>query len=199
MKYCHNCGKEIPQGADYCPECGYHIAYVSPARNWWNWNWNYDRNRYRRDNDWWGLVTALGFLVVIGLTIAAYPDAFSRLIKYLESFATYGHPVLPSYNLGQVLIYLFNLSGIWGLIAAALRFFVTGSASRAARDGVGAIFSLYTASILTRFYAGFFNGWGLVGMWIVGLVILIIADALITFFVPRRMQLYNRSYTMAES
>jgi hypothetical protein len=186
MKYCNNCGKEIPQGAVYCPECGRSVTYVAPPQTWWNWD------RYTRENDWWGLVTAFGFLVVIGLTIVAYPDVFSRITRYLESFATYGHPVLPSYNLGQVLIYLFNLSGLWGIIAAVLRFFVTGSASKAARDGAGAIFSLYTANILTQFYGGFFNGWGLVGMWIVGLVILIVADALIAFFVPRRVVLYNR-------
>jgi len=198
MKYCNNCGKEIPQDSAYCPECGCSIANSASDRTWWNSSWNSDRNQYRRENDWWGLVTALGFFVVIGLTIAAYPDVFSRVVKYLESFATYGHPVLPSYNLGQVLIYLFNLSGIWGIIAAALRFVLTGSASRAARDGVGAIFSLYTASILTRFYGGFFNGWGLVGMCIVGLIILIIAEALITFFVPRRLQLYDRSHITAD-
>jgi hypothetical protein len=190
MRYCNNCGKEIPQDAVYCPECGSSIAVGASPRTWWN--RNSERNRYGRENDWWGLVTAIGFLVIIGLTIAAYPDVFSRVIRYLESFGTYGHPVLPPYYLGQVMIYLLNLSGVWGIIAAALRFVLTGSASRAARDGVGAIFSLCTASILTRFYEGFFNGWGLVGMWIVGLVILIIADALITFFVPRRMALYNK-------
>lgn len=188
MKYCNNCGKEIPQGAVYCPECGCSVASTTQTR----WNWNSDHNRHRRENDWWGLVTAIGFFVIIGLTIAAYPDVFSRVIRYLESFGTYGHPVLPPYYLGQVIIYLLNLSGIWGIIAAALRFVLIGSASRAARDGVGAIFSLYTASILTRFYEGFFNGWGLLGMWIVGMVILIIADVLITFFVPRRIALYNR-------
>jgi len=185
MKNCSNCGKEIPQDSIYCPVCGSNLA-TSPARTWWN-----SDQRYGRDNDWWGIVTAVGFFVIILLTIAAYPDVFSKIVKYLESFGTYGHPVLPSYGLGQIMIYFFNLSGIWGLISAALRFFLTGSASRATRDGVGAIFALYTASILTRFYAGSFNGWGLVSMWVVGLVIVIIADALITFFVPRKVALYN--------
>jgi len=187
---CEKCGSEIPHDATYCPSCGSKITFTQ-SRSGWNWGWN--RPVYhRRENDWWGLVTAAGFLIIIGLTIVSYPDVFNRIGNYLESFATYGHPVLPPHSLGQIIIYFLNLSGIWGLIAAALRFVVTGSGSRAARDGVGALFSLYTAGILTQFYAGAFGGWGLVGMWFVGLVVLIVADALITIFVPRRFSLYER-------
>lgn len=139
------------------------------------------------------MITFAGFLVIVALTISAYPDVFTRIINYLESFGRYGYPVLPSYNVGQVMIYFLNLSGIWGLIAAALRFFLTGYRSRAARDGVGALFSLYTANLLTQFYAGAFRGSGLVGLWVVGLVVVIVADALITFFVPRRVSPYTRN------
>jgi hypothetical protein len=190
--HCGTCGTEVPNDAAYCPNCGSKISLAS-SRSDWNWRWNKrDYYSHRREDDWWGLVTAAGFFIVIGLTIAAYPDVFNRVVNYFQSFETYGHPVLPSYNLWQVLIYFFNLSGIWGLIAAALRFFITSSGSRAARDGVGALFSLYTANILTQFYSGAFGGWALVGMWIVGLVVVIVADALITFFVPRRISLYAR-------
>jgi len=185
MNYCDKCGKGVAQDALYCPNCGSKLTFATSQSNrkWRN------RNHSKRENDWWGLVTALGFFVIIGLTIAAYPDVLTRAAKYLESFATYGHPVLPPYDLGQVLIYLFNLSGIWGLVAAFLRFLVTSNVSRSARDGVGALFSLYTAYILTRFYGGAIGGWDLVWMWIVGLVVLIIVNALIALFVPRRIPL----------
>ena len=188
LSHCENCGNEIPSDAIYCPNCGSKVEFSTRRRR----DWTGDDYYYRRRGDWWGLVAAAGFLVVFGLTFATYPDLFGRIGSYLESFAAYGHPVLPSYNLGQVLIYFFNLCGIWGLIAATLRFVVTNSAARSARDGVGAIFAFYTANILTQFYAGAFGGWGLVGMWLVGLFAVIVADALITLLVPRRIPLYAR-------
>ncbi len=90
------------------------------------------------------------------------------------------------------MIYFLNLSGIWGLIAAVLRFLLTGSGARAARDGVGALFSLYTADLLAQFYSGAFRGSDLVELWFVGLFAVIIASILITLFVPRKISLYGR-------
>ena len=185
LDHCSNCGSEVPGEAVFCPNCGFRVTHSAFPKV----DWDRHPRHIHRENDWWGLVSAAGFLVVVGLTVIAYPDALGRIVSYLESFGVYGHPVLPSYNLGAVLIYFFNLAGIWGLIAGALRFLVTGSGARAGRDIVGALFSLYTADILGQFYSHLFGGWDLVGMWIVGLAVVIVADALISLFVPKRIPL----------
>jgi hypothetical protein len=96
----------------------------------------------------------------------------------------YGHPVLPVYGLGQIVIYFLTISGIWGLVAAALRFAFTNSLSRPMRDIVGALFALYIASSFSQFYARTITGWGLVLAFIVGLAIVITADAALRIFVP---------------
>ena len=189
MDRCYKCGNDVPQQAVFCPSCGARVSNNSR----WDWNWRRSGSDWREPTDWWGLVTAAGFLVIILFTFARYPDVFSRIGAYLESWGTFGHPVLPPYSLGEVLIYFINACGVWGLLAATLRFVLTSQVSRSARDGVGALFSLYTAGILGQFYVHSLGGWGLVGMWIVGLVAVIIADALITIFLPRRISMHERA------
>ncbi len=185
---CEKCGAEAPNGAVYCPNCGSRILRVPSGSNW-DWNWKISS---QKEPDWWGLILAAGFLIVFFITITTFPDVFTKLTNYFESFETFGHAVLPPYALGQIMIFFFNLCGIWGLVAAALRFGLTGSGSRALSDGVGALFSLYTAEILIQFYAGTIRGTELVGLWIVGLFFLIVASALITLFVPRKISFYAR-------
>ena len=186
LNQCQNCGREIPLGAGYCPNCGAQVSSVNnPVET--AQRWRHERRR-RPEDDWWGVVTAAGFFVIIGLTIFAYPDVFSRIIDYLESFATYGHPVLPPYSLGEVIIYFFYLSGIWGLIAAGLRFALTNRITKPTQDVVGALFALYIGNSFSMFYAGAYGGWGLLGTLILGLAVVIIASALIGYFVPRAVK-----------
>ncbi|HZW58619.1 MAG TPA: zinc ribbon domain-containing protein [Nitrososphaerales archaeon] len=183
VTYCSNCGKEIPAGALYCSNCG--AKAVSTVSQGY-WQRDHSRRARRREEDgWWGAVRALGFLAIIVLTIVTYPNVFSLIADYFRSFVTYGHPVLPPYSLGQVIIFFFNVSGIWGLIAAGLRFAFTNSYVRAAQDVAGALFALYIARTFTEFYARAFGGWGLLGYLALGLVGVIIASALIGFAVPR--------------
>ena len=33
MRYCENCGKEIPEGSGFCPECGAHQTVISAGRS----------------------------------------------------------------------------------------------------------------------------------------------------------------------
>jgi hypothetical protein len=153
--------------------------------------WERRRRREREPGDWWGAINGIGFLVIILLTISQYPDVFVLLSRYFQSWGTYGYPVLPGRQLGQVIVYLLTVSGIWGLVSAALRFAFTNSLSRPARDIVGALFALYMANSFTQFYAGTIHGTGLVVAFFIGLIAVVIANALIAYFVPRRQRSYQ--------
>ena len=185
--YCSRCGKELPSDASYCPSCGARVGVYSPA-NWW---WEWQRRRPER-HEWepmdaaWGAVRAVGFLLIIGLTIFFYPDVFVLLIRYFETWETYGHPVLPPSALGQVIIFLFATSGAWGVLSSAVGLALTNRLGRHIRRMVGGGFSLYVAYIFYEFYAGVFRGAGLVLLIFVGLAIMVLLDALVWHFVPRR-------------
>lgn len=187
VKYCTKCGRELPENAVFCPYCGVNIqsGVGAPSETFWH-SRVYRRERRRRRGDWWGAVTALGFIVIIGATIINYPDVFTRIIDYFASFGVYGHPVLPSYSLGQVIVYFFLVAGIWGIVAAGLRFAFTGAMSNAAQDAVGGIFALYISNVFSQFYSHSYGGWGLVGLLAAGLVVVIVANALIAFLVPNQ-------------
>ncbi len=193
--YCHQCGKELAPGAAYCHSCGARTG-ESPPEAWWSERqrerWEHRRERWE-SREWspidaaWGAVTGVGYLIIIGLTIFYYPDVFNLLGKYFESWGTYGYPVLPNHALGRVLIFLFTASGVWGILSSATRLAITSRLSRPLRGIVSALFSLYLAYILTRFYDGALTGAALVLAFFVGLAIMIVASAMIRHFVPRRM------------
>ena len=184
--FCQSCGKELAPGAAYCQNCGARVGEYSPA-DWWAWR----RERWER-RDWepvdaaWGAIRGVGFLIIIGLMVFWYPDVFTLVVKYLESWGIYGHPVLPPHDLGQVFIFLFTAGGLWGLASSGLRLVFTSRFARPLRDVVGALFSLYVAFILTQFYSGNIHGAGLVLVFFVGLAIMVMANALVSHFLPRR-------------
>ncbi len=185
--YCHRCGKELPQDALYCINCGAKVGEYSPAERWWEW-----RMERRRRHEWdpvdaaWGAVSAVGFLVILGLTIAEYPDVITLLVRYLESWGTYGHPVLPPYALGQAIIFLFTAGGIWGLVSSALRLTTTNRIARPMRNVVGAGFSLFIAFVLYEFYANAIHGAEVVLAFFIGLAAMVLLDALIDYYIPRK-------------
>jgi len=185
--YCQRCGKELAPGAVYCQNCGARVGEYSPADWWWTWR----RERWER-HEWepidaaWGAVTGVGYLIIIGLMIFWYPDVFTLLVKYLESWGTYGHPVLPGHSLGQAMIFLFTASGIWGILSSGGRLALTRRVARPLRGVVGGLFSLYVAFVLTSFYAKAINGAGLVLAFFVGLAAMVVTNALISFLLPRR-------------
>jgi zinc-ribbon domain len=188
--YCHKCGKEIPEDSAYCPSCGTKVGGYSPADYWW------ERRRWQRErrprHEWDPMDTALaavrgvGFLVILGLTVVQYPDVFVLMFRYLESWGTYGYPVLPPHALGQVIIFLFTAGGAWGLVSSGLRLGFSHRLRGPMRDIVSAVFSLYIAYVFTLFYAGTIRGSVLVLDFFVGLAAVVVVSALITGFVPRR-------------
>jgi len=189
--YCHKCGKELPQDAAYCANCGARVGGYTPAEYWWG-RWDRDRDRERHRHDWepadaaWGALRAVGFLVVIGLTIARFPDVFVLILRYLESWGTYGYPVLPPSALGQVIVFFLTAGGVWGLVSSGLRLAFSGRLRRPLRDIVGDVFSLYVAYAFAQFYARTIRGAGLVLAFFIGLAAVVLVNALITHFVPRR-------------
>jgi hypothetical protein len=188
MAFCSNCGKQLTEGADYCIYCGSRVGGASHYGGRWDRDWERRWRHDRRERDgWWGAVSAFGFLIVVGLTISTYPNVFSLLGTYLQSWGTHGYPVLPNSELGKVIVFLLVASGVWGLVSACLRFAFTSSLRRPLINVVGALFSLYLANAFTRFYAGEIRGAGLVLAFFVGLAIVIIADAVVSLAVPRRI------------
>ena len=185
--YCQRCGRELAPGAAYCHNCGARVGEYSPS-DWW---WSRPRERWER-RDWepvdaaWGAVNAVGYLIILGLMIFWHPDVFALLVRYLESWGTYGHPVLPPHALGQVIIFLFTAGGLWGLVSSALRLVFTARVARPVRGVIGALFSLYVAFALTQFYARVLSGAGLVLAFFVGLAGVVLANALTWHFLPRR-------------
>jgi len=194
LAFCSNCGKELSEGADYCIHCGARVGRTDFGRRWER-DWDRRRRHERRERDgWWGAVSAFGFLIILGLTISLYPNVFSLLGTYFQSWGAHGYPILPGAALGKVFIFLFVAGGVWGLVSACLRFAFTDSFARPMRNIVGALFSLYVASLLTRYYAFEIRGSGLVLAFFVGLAIVVIADAVISFFVPRHLSARPRQY-----
>jgi len=185
--YCQRCGKELAPGAAYCQNCGARVGGYSPADWWWTW-----RREERGRHEWepidaaWGAINGVGYLIILGLMVFWYPDVFTLLVKYLGSWGAYGHPVLPGHALGQVIIFLFTACGVWGMLSSGGRLALTSRVARPLRGIVGGLFSLYVAFILTSFYARAINGAGLVLAFFVGVAGMVVTNALITFFLPRR-------------
>jgi hypothetical protein len=192
--YCQRCGKELASGAAYCQYCGTKVGEYSPADWWWErQRWRWERREERRErHDWepidaaWGAVAGVGYLIIIGLMVFWYPDVLTLVVKYLESWGTYGHPVLPGHALGQAMIFLFASCGVWGIVTSGLRLVLTSRLTKSLRGVVGGLFSLYIAFILGSFYGRALSGAGLVLAFFVGLAAMIVVDSMISLFVPRR-------------
>jgi hypothetical protein len=185
LTFCSKCGKELTQDAAYCIHCGARVGEPLPFGRRREWGWERQRRHERPRDGWWGAVNAFGFLVIIGLTINQYPDVFSLINRYLESWGAHGYPLLPGHALGQIVIFFLTASGVWGLVSAGLRFAFTDSLSRPMRGVVGALFALYIANSFSQFYAGTIRGSGLVLDFFIGLAVVIIADAVIALSLPR--------------
>ncbi len=185
LAFCSKCGKELTPDAAYCIHCGAR-AGATPFQDRWDWRWERPRHERRRGG-WIGVVNAFGILTILGLTISQYPDVFLLIGRYLGSWGAHGYPVLPGDALGRVIVYFFTACGVWGLIVAALRFAFTDAFSRPMRDIVGALFALYIAGSFSQFYSGAIRGSGLVLALIMGLAFVIVANAVIAFFLPHRI------------
>jgi len=107
-------------------------------------------------------------------------------VKYFESWGTYGHPVLPSYTLGQPTIFVFAAGGVWGVVSSGFRLALSSRFAKSLTGATGGMFSLYVAFILNRFYTKAIDGAGLVLVFFLGLAVLVLVNAMITHFVPRR-------------
>jgi hypothetical protein len=117
----------------------------------------------------------VGYLIINRLTIFWYPDLFTLLVKYLEGWGTYGHPVPSGNALGNL-----EFGG---------RLAFTSRIAGLLRDVVGDLISLYVAFVLTSFYGKAINGARLVPAFLVGLAAMVVTNALISFFLPRRRAL----------
>jgi hypothetical protein len=132
--------------------------------------------RQRNSSGIWGVLSFLGFLVIIGLTFSTYPNVIDRIASYFSELATLGRLVLPPANLGQPLIYFLNLSGIWQIILGALRLASARNARGAISDVVSGAYALYLAHLFSEFYGRIIAGHSLVFYGLLGLAGVIIVD-----------------------
>ncbi len=172
IEYCPKCGEKIPKVGAYCSKCGYYVQSSYQRERYVHWK----RRSY--DNVLWGLISIAGFLIVLGLTISAYPDLFSRVVSYLMEFGTYAKPVLPPYSLGQPLMHFLNLSGIWGVVFGAIRLAVGHSPREAIGNITWSPFAFYLAYMLSQFFNQAFRGSPLVLFAIFGAVVFMIVNAI---------------------
>jgi hypothetical protein len=193
MTFCTRCGKELKEGDDFCSRCGARVGGEGAGGRWegrWgdHWELRWQRHRWRETerDGLWGAFRGFGFLIILGLAVILYPDVFSLIVLYFKSWGTHGYPVLPGHALGDVIVFLLYAGGVWGLFTSLLRLVFSHRLRRPLRHAVGALFSLYFAYALTRFYAGAMRGSGLVFAFFVGLACLVLANALIFALVPRR-------------
>ncbi len=128
--------------------------------------------------DFFWVVPLGGIFIIFGLTFAVYPDVFQRIWNYMRLLAVNGRPLLPPYTLGQVIMFFFNVAGVWGLVSAGLRFVFRHPARKAVGDVAGAFFAFFLAYILSLYYGGSIAGISLISLAIVGLGVVIVVNAI---------------------
>ncbi len=179
IEYCPTCGQRVSsEGAAYCDKCGSPLGGDTNTRGSQRQETWMGRRRRPRDryDPVWGIVSFIGFLVILGLTFLAFPNLISRIASYFEELARLGRPVLPSYNLGEPLIYFLNISGIWGIIFGALGMGFGRGLRRSVDSIISGAYSLYLAQLFSQFYSRAIAGETLVLDAIVGLGLVIIAQ-----------------------
>jgi len=127
-----------------------------------------ETSAHKKKDSFW-VVPTVGFLITIALTLLIYPNLPQDIIVYFKTFERYGGPVLPPYNIGQALIFFFSISGMWGLVAASLRYVFRHPVKKVVEDVMGSFF----AFILSAYYAGTITGRKLILLFIVGLIAVI--------------------------
>ena len=132
--------------------------------------------RKRKDAFW--IVPTVGFLITIALTLLIYPNLPEDIIVYFKTFERDGRPVLPPYNIGQALIFFFSISGMWGLVAASVRYVFRQPAKKVVEDVMGSFFAFFLSLILSAYYAGTITGRKLILLFIIGLVVVIAVNVI---------------------
>ena len=145
------------------------------------------RPSQRADIFW--VVPLGGLFIIFGLTLAVYPDVFQRTWSYFRLLAVNGRPLLPPYSLGQVIMFFFNVAGVWGLVSAGLRFVFGHPASKAVGDVMGGFFAFFLAYILSLYYRGEIAGISLIPLAVVGLGIVIVVNAIASHLEVTRSRL----------
>lgn len=131
-----------------------------------------ETSAHKKKDSFW-IVPTVGFLITIALTVIIYPNLPQDIIVYFKTFERYGGPVLPPYNIGQALIFFFSISGMWGLVAASLRYVFRHPVKKVVEDVMGSFFAFFIAFILSAYYAGTITGRKLILLFIIGLVVVI--------------------------
>lgn len=131
-----------------------------------------ETSAHKKKDSFW-IVPTVGFLITIALTVIIYPNLPQDIIVYFKTFERYGGPVLPPYNIGQALIFFFSISGMWGLVAASLRYVFRHPVKKVVEDVMGSFFAFFIAFILSAYYAGTITGRKLILLFIVGLIAVI--------------------------
>jgi hypothetical protein len=151
----------------------------------------FQNNRLRTPDFFW-IVPLGGFFIIVGLTLAQYPDIFQLISNYFRTLTETNRAVMPPLRLGQAIVFFFLVSGGWGLVAAALRFVFGHSPAKAVGDIMGSFFAFLIAFLLNQYYQGTVSALSLIPLLIVGLGVVVIINA-VASHLQRRTQFYRRT------
>lgn len=151
----------------------------------------FESNRVRAPDFFW-IVPLGGFFIIVGLTLAQYPDVFQLIGNYFRTLTESNTFVRPPLRLGEATVFFFLVSGGWGLVAAALRFVFGHAPAKAVGDVMGSFFAFLVAFLVNQYYHGAVSAASLIPLLIVGLGVVVIVNA-IASHLQRRTQFYRRT------
>jgi len=179
MLNCPKCGEEVSPEMKFCPRCGASLAAARPSTF-------QVREKVPKGPDVLGLASAGVILIILALTYLRNPIVPSVIIDYLESMGNQGAFIKPPSILLNAAIFFLYAVGLWGIVQAGLRLVFQRSVGKALGDLVGAFFSFFLAFLLARYDVNVFTGRMTLAFFIIGLGLLVIANAIVHFAFPER-------------
>jgi hypothetical protein len=152
----------------------------------------YNANRLRTPDFFW-IVPLGGLFIIVGLTLAQYPDIFQLINNYARTLSDTNRPVMPPLRLGEAITFFFLVSGVWGLVAAGLRFVFGHTPVKAVGDIMGSFFAFLIAYLVFQYYHGTIRATSFIPLLIVGLGVVIIANAVASHLYNTRQQTIYRN------
>jgi len=191
MSTCPKCGAEIDEDDGFCRSCGASLtakASKPPAKE------SYARERDvcfgegERRRDYLGLVSFGIFLVIVGITFVANPNAISQFSLWIEQMSTQQALSRPPKALIDSATLFFGLIGVSNFFLAGVRFMADKTIRRVLSDILtGSALILF--SCLIYLYGRHVLVWQMVlAIEVVACGLLIILYGVLRYVFPKKIQ-----------